>query len=198
MSKQITLAQADLHHRIQRQERLILKYGGHLLTCNLLEKSPCSCGWSTVKEMAQGDAIESFLQADLPPELLRRRTLDFPLVKRIIEERDGLRVDLADIAKQLGAHPDSKLTGENGLAAATKRGRDAREAAEDRADAAEAVIDSLRSAAACLVPLISKGQLDRIESEQPCEYWNVAKLVAAARYALLLNAMLRESGSGGA
>lgn len=45
-------------------------------------------------------------------------------VKRLERERDEACEELADIRQRLKGHPDSKLDGENGLAAATMRGFD--------------------------------------------------------------------------
>lgn len=49
-------------------------------------------------------------------------------VKRLERERDEACEELADIRQRLKGHPDSKLDGENGLAAATMRGFEALQA----------------------------------------------------------------------
>lgn len=46
----------------------------------------------------------------------------FEVAARLEQERDEARDQLADVRQRLKGHPDSKLDGENGLAAATMRG----------------------------------------------------------------------------
>lgn len=72
------------------------------------------------------DKLTELLDAKNPSSLIEH--LDASFWKHAYEigelkcERDEARAELADIRQRLKGHPDSRLDGENGLAAATMRG----------------------------------------------------------------------------